>query len=159
MTGARLVALATAPGLEVSFPPRSPQSARPGPGRMRPGLQSRRSTVVDWCSCSSEVKDEAQGLADRPHPVRTDHPPAQRDALDRDHSQRAYEVWPNQAARAVIQEVHRHHDVRPAKGRFVMTRAAEVNVVDLCMPDQASASDSLRSSTCCSHAAGSPRRH
>lgn len=46
-------------------------------------------------------------------------------------------MWSNQAARAAIQEVHRHHDVRPAKGRFVMTRAAEVNVVDLCPPDQA----------------------
>lgn len=47
-----------------------------------------------------------------------------------------------QTARSVVENVDRHHNSRATKGRLVSDWLAEIDVVDLPSPDQASASHS-----------------
>ena len=48
----------------------------------------------------------------------------------------------HQAARSIVEDVDRHHHRRATKSRLVSDRLAEIDVVDLPSPDQASASHS-----------------
>lgn len=64
----------------------------------------------------------------------------------------------HQPAGAVVEDIDGHHDRGSSEGWLVTDRLAEIDVVDLSSPDQASASHSRRSARYCSHRSGSLRR-
>lgn len=64
----------------------------------------------------------------------------------------------HQTARSIVENVDRHHHRRAAKGWLVSDWLAEIDLVDLPSPDQASASQSSRSARYWSHRSGSLRR-
>lgn len=63
-----------------------------------------------------------------------------------------------QTAWSIVENVDRHHHRRAMKGWPVSDWLAEIDVVDLASPDQASASQSWRSARYCSHSSGLLRR-
>lgn len=117
-----------------------------------------------------QVQDEAQYSIDGLHLSRIDHSQTRCQAIDRDHAQLVtasegsmpepatrrlkFDMAPqtvtggchrdndHQTARSIVEDVDRHHHRRTVKHRLVTDRLAEIDVIELPPPDQASASQS-----------------